>query len=60
MSNQKHKDMPKFKVTMKERQRDGSIHTLEQTAFCQSRQQVIEFYGLNEPDIVGYTIEPID
>lgn len=52
--------MPKFKVTMKERGRDGSIHTLEQTAICKSRQQVIEFYGLNEPDIVGYTIEPID
>lgn len=52
--------MPKFKVTMKEKGRDGSIRTLEQTAICQSRQQVIEWYGLNEPDIVDYNIEPID
>ena len=52
--------MPTFKVTMKERGRDGSIHTIEQTAICQSRKQVIEFYGLHEPDIVGYTIVPID
>lgn len=51
--------MAKFKVTMNERQRDGSIHTIEQTAICQSRQQVIEWYGLNQPDIVSYHIEPI-
>ena len=51
--------MPKFKVTMKERGRDGSIHTLEQTAICQSRQQVIEFYGLNEPDIISYDIQEL-
>ena len=41
---------------MEERQRDGSTHTLTQTAVCQNRQQVIEFYGLNEPDIISYTI----
>jgi hypothetical protein len=48
--------MPKFNITMRERQRDGSVRTLTQTAICQTRQQVIEWYGLNEPDIVGYTI----
>ncbi len=47
----------KFKVTMQERQKDGSIHTIEQTAVCQTRQQVIDWYGLNEPDIVSYKIE---
>ena len=47
----------KFKVTMQERQKDGSIHTLTQTAICQNRQQVIDWYGLNEPGIVSYAIE---
>jgi hypothetical protein len=47
----------KFKVKMQERQKDGSIHTIEQTAVCQTRQQVIDWYGLNEPDIVSYKIE---
>ncbi len=50
----------KFKVTMQERQKDGSIHTIEQTAICQTRQQVIDWYGLNEPDIVSYKIETED
>ena len=44
---------------MKERQSDGSVRTLTQTAVCADRKQVIEFYGLNEPDIVDYTIETI-
>lgn len=48
-----------YKVTMNERQHDGSIRTIEQIAICQSRQQVIEWYGLNQPDIVGYHIEEI-
>lgn len=47
----------KFKVTMVERQKDGSTHTIEQTAVCSTRKQVIEWYGLNEPDIVSYKIE---
>ena len=49
----------KFKVTMQERQKDGSIHTIEQTAVCQTRQQVIDWYGLNEPDIVSYKVEEV-
>ena len=49
--------MAKFKVTMVERQKDGSTHTLEQYAVCQTRQQVIDWYGLEEPDIVSYHIE---
>ena len=48
-----------YKVTMKERQKDGSIHTLTQTAVCRSRKEVIEWYGLEEPDIVSYNIEEI-
>ncbi len=49
--------MATFKVTMVERQKDGSTHTIEQTAVCSTRKQVIEWYGLNEPDIVSYKIE---
>lgn len=52
--------MKKFKVTMQERQPDGSIRTLTQTAVCTNKSQVIEWYGLTEPDIVDYTIETID
>lgn len=51
--------MAQFKITMKERQRDGSVRTLNQTAICSNREQVIEWYGLEEPDIVSYTIEEI-
>lgn len=51
--------MKSFEITMQERQRDGSVRTLTQTAYCQSRQQVIDWYGLNEPDIVSYTIKEI-
>ena len=49
--------MARFKVVMNERQKDGSLHTLTQTAVCRTRQEVIDWYGLNEPDIVSYTIE---
>ena len=48
--------MRRFKVIMVERQSDGSTHTLTQTAVCETRQQVIDWYGLDEPDIVDYTI----
>ena len=51
--------MREFKVTMVERQKDGSTHTLTQTAYCRDRKEVIEWYGLNEPDIVSYTIEEV-
>jgi hypothetical protein len=49
--------MAKFKITMVERQKDGSTRTLTQSAVCRNRQEVIEWYGLNEPDIVSYNIE---
>lgn len=49
----------KYKVTMNERQADGSIRTLDLISVCRNRQEVIEFYGLNEPDIESYTIEEI-
>ena len=49
--------MPKFKVTMVERQKDRTTHTIEQMAICSTRQQVIDWYGLKEPDIVSYKIE---
>lgn len=40
--------------------RDGRVRTLHQTARCASPQQVIDFYGLNEPDIIDFVITPID
>ena len=52
--------MPKYKVTMVERQKDGTTRTLNQKAVCRSEQEVIDFYGLNEPDIVSYDITLLD
>lgn len=51
--------MNTYEITMIERQADGSTREIVQTAVCASRQQVIEFYGLNEPDIESYTIKQI-
>ena len=52
--------MTHFKVTMEELGSDGTIHTLTQDAICESRQKVIEFYGLNQPDILSYNIEIVE
>jgi len=41
---------------MTEIQKDGSLRTLHQTARATSRQKVVEFYGLNRPDIDSYSI----
>ena len=49
--------MRKFEVTMEEMGRDGVVRTLTQTAYCETRQQVIEWYGLDEPDIISYSIK---
>lgn len=51
--------MKKFEITMNERQKDGSVHTITQTAYCKDERQVIDFYGLNEPDIVSFSIKLI-
>ena len=48
-----------YKVTFDERQKDGSIRTMTRTAIVESRQAVINWYGLEEPDIVSYKIEEI-
>jgi hypothetical protein len=48
-----------FKVTMQERQRDGSVRTLTQIAMCSSEEEVVKWYGLTEPDIVSFTIEEV-
>lgn len=48
-----------YKVTMSERQKDGSIRTITQTAVCRSMKEVEEWYGLDEPDIDSYKIEEI-
>ena len=51
--------MKRFEITMKEMGKYGKIRTLTQTALCESRRQVIDFYGLNEPDIISYTIKEV-
>lgn len=48
--------MKKFEVKMVERQKDGTTRTSTQTAVCRSIEEVEEFYGLHEPDIVSYEI----
>lgn len=49
--------MALFIVTMQERQKDGSILELKVEASAPSREAVIDWYGLNEPDIVSFKIE---
>ena len=44
---------------MVELQKDGSTRTLTQIAVCSTRQGVIDWYGLNEPDIISYQIEDV-
>lgn len=48
--------MATFEVTMRELGRDGQVRTIKQMAQCPSREKVIEWYGLNEPDILEYEI----
>lgn len=52
--------MKTFEVTMRELGKDGQVRTIKQTSVCETRQQVIDFYGLNEPDILDYEITEID
>ena len=52
--------MHTYRVTMQERQADGSIKTLKQLAVCESMSAVIEWYGLNNDDIVSYEIKMVD
>lgn len=52
--------MKKFEVTMVERQKDGSTRTITQTAVCRNMREVEEWYGLNEPDIVSYSIRELE
>ena len=54
------KAMKKFEVTMCELGPDGKERTLKQTAICETRQQVIFFYGLDEPDIISYEIKEVE
>lgn len=51
--------MAYFRVTMQERQKDGSVRELNVEASAPNRQKVIDWYGLNEPDIVSFKIEEI-
>lgn len=52
--------MKTFEVTMRELGKDGQVRIIKQTAQCESRQQVVDFYGLEEPDILDYEITEID
>lgn len=49
--------MATFEVTIKERGKDGVVRTLKQTAVCETEQQVVDWYGLKEPDVLEYKIE---
>lgn len=49
--------MATFKITMQERGKDGVIRTIKQTAVCETEQQVVDWYGLKEPDILDFKIE---
>ncbi len=49
-----------YKVTMNVRQEDGSIRTFTRTAVLESLEAVIDWYGLDDSDIVSYTIEEIN
>lgn len=51
--------MRTYRVTMDEIQRDGSVRTLTQTAVCRDERQVIDFYGLDGPDIIRFNIEEL-
>lgn len=44
---------------MVERQKDGTTRKITQTAVCETQQQVIDWYGLREPDIESYQIEDV-
>ena len=59
VSNKKGKSMKKFEVIMQEIGRDGKIRILRQTAYCESEEDVIKWYGLNEKDIVSYSIKEL-
>lgn len=50
--------MKQFEVTMVEC-RNGRTTTLKQMAYLGSRQEVIDWYGLNEPDILSYEIKEV-
>lgn len=52
--------MATFQVFMKELGEDGVVREIRQTAVCESEQQVISFYGLNEPDILSYEIKQVN
>lgn len=51
--------MKTYKVTMHEQGADGKVRTLTQFAHCETREQVIEWYGLREQDILSFNIEEI-
>ena len=51
--------MKKFEVIMVEC-RNGKTTTLKQIAYCNSQQEIIDWYGLKEPDILSYEIKEMD
>lgn len=49
-----------FEIEMKEIQPNGCLYTTRRTARAETYEQVIENYGLDEPDIESYTIIQLD
>lgn len=52
-------EMILYRVKFTEKGKDGQERTFIREVFCESRQQVIDWYGLNEPDIINYTIDAV-
>lgn len=50
----------KYKVKFTEILPDGTFHKSERTCSTLNKKQIIDFYGLDHPDILDYSIEEIN
>ena len=52
--------MKKFEVTFEEVMPNGVTHICTRTAIVENRQAVIDWYGLEEPEVLSYKIVEIE
>ena len=53
--------MKHFKATIKEKGKDGQVHVLHPEFVGDvTSEYLIDFWGLNNPDVIGYTIDEYD
>lgn len=53
--------MKHFKATIKEKGKDGQVHVLHpEFVGDATREYLIGFWGLNESDVMDYTIDEYD